>query len=57
MAQKCPCVKTKEGRTHMLGECETHMEARDVLEEEMREIDERDMEKLSKLGESEKTLS
>ena len=41
----------------MLGECETHMEARDVLEEEMREIDERDMEKLSKLGESEKTLS
>ena len=31
-AQMCPCVaKTKESRTHVVGECETYKEERDAL--------------------------
>ena len=38
----CPCGKAKESRTHIVGEM--YKEERDVLEE-MRKIDECDMEK------------
>ena len=48
-AQTCPCGKAIESRTHIVGECEMHKEERDVLEREMREIDECDMEGFSTL--------
>ena len=40
----CPYGKAIESRTHIVGECEVYKEERDALEEEMREIDECDME-------------
>ena len=39
-----PCCKAVEGRTHIVGECETYKEERDVLE--MSKIDECGMDKL-----------
>ena len=39
-AQICPCGKSIESRTHIVGDCEIYKEERDVLEEETREIDE-----------------
>ena len=45
-AQMCPCGKAKESRTHIVGEM--YKEERDVLEE-MRKIDECDMEKAETL--------
>ena len=36
----CPCGKAMESRNHVVGECETYKEEPDVLEEEMREVDE-----------------
>ena len=39
-----PCGKAKECQSHIVGECEIFKEERDVLEKEMRKIDERDME-------------
>ena len=53
----CPCGTTKNSRTHKVGECETHKEERDALEEEMRKLDVCDMEKLGKLESSEKTIA
>ena len=41
----------------VVGECEIFKEERDVLEEEMREIDECDMEEFDTLGSSEKTIA
>ena len=56
-AQMCPCGKAIESRTHIVGECEIYKEERDVLEEEMREIDECDMEEFDTLNSSEKTIA
>ena len=42
-AQMCPCGKAIERRTHIVGECEIYKEERDVSEEELREIDEYDI--------------
>ena len=51
-----PCGKSVESRTHILGECEIHKEEQDVLEGEMRKIDECDMEKFDTLHSSDKTI-
>ena len=49
--------KKQESRTHIVGECETHKEQRDVLEE-MRQREECDTEKFSTLdSSSEKTIA
>ena len=32
LAHMCPCGKTVESRTHVIGECEINKEERDVLE-------------------------
>ena len=45
----CPCGTTKESRTHIIGECEIYKEEGDVLEEEIRKLDECDMEEFGKL--------
>ena len=45
----CPCGQTVESRTHVVGECEMYKEGRDVLEEEMKEVDECDMEEFGTL--------
>ena len=53
----CPCGKTVERRTHIVGECEIYKEERDVLEE-MRKMDECGMEKFGTLVDSsEKTIA
>ena len=36
IAQMCPCGKAVESRTHIVGECETYKEGRDVSEENRR---------------------
>ena len=51
----CPCGTTREGRTHIIGECEIYKEERDILEE-MRKINECDMEEFGRLESSEKTI-
>lgn len=56
-AQRCPCGKAKESRTHIVGECEMYKEERDVLEEEMKAIDGCDMEEFGTLDSSEKTIA
>ena len=43
----CPCGEAVESKTHMVGECETYKEERDVSE--MRKIDEYGMEKFGAL--------
>ena len=53
----CPCGKAIESRTHIVEECEMHTEGRDALEEELREIDECDMEEFGTLESSEKTIA
>ena len=45
--QMCPCGKAIDSRTHIAGECEVFKEERDVLEEEMREIDECGIEEIA----------
>ena len=45
----CPCGITIESRTHIVGECAMYKKERNVLEEEVREIEERDMEKFGTL--------
>ena len=55
-AHMCLCGTTIESRTHTGGECEIYKEKRDVLEEEMRKLDECDMEELGRLEISEKTI-
>ena len=54
-AQMCPCDKATESRTHIVGEREMYKEERDVSEEEMRRIDECDMEDFDTLDSSKKT--
>ena len=56
-AQTCPCDKATESRTHVVGECEVYKEERDVLEAEMRKIDECDMENFGTQYSSEKTIA
>ena len=56
-AQMCPCGKAIESRTHIVGGCEIDKEERDVLQEEMREIDDCDMEEFDTLDSSEKTIA
>ena len=51
-----PCSKAVEGRTRIVGECEIYKEERDVLQE-MRKIDECDMETFGTLDGSEKTIA
>ena len=53
----CPCGKSVESRTHIVGECEIYKEERDVLEKSMRKIDERSVEKFGTLDCSEKTIN
>ena len=55
--QMCPFGRAIESRTHVIRECEMHKEERYVLEEEMREIDERDMEEFGTVDSSEKTIA
>ena len=43
-AHVCPCGKTIEKRTHIVGECEICKEERDVLEDGLRKLDKTDME-------------
>ena len=53
----CPCGTTIESRTHTVGECEyIQEEERDALEEELRTLDEYDMEEFRRLESSEKTI-
>ena len=54
-AHTCPCG-TAGSRTHIVGECETYKEERDVLEE-MTKLDECDMEECGSLESSEKTIA
>ena len=56
LAQMCPFGKAVESRAHIVGECEIHKEERDALEE-MRKMDECDMEKFGTLHSSEKTIA
>ena len=54
-AQRCPCRKAQQSRTHIMGEYEIHKEERDVLE--MSKTDECDTEKFGTLDSSEKTIA
>ena len=56
-AQMCPCGKALERTTHIVGEYEKHKEKRDVLEDEMKKIDECGMEKFGTLDSSKKTIA
>ena len=51
----CPCGATIESRTLIIGECEIDKEERDALEE-MRKLDECDLEEFGGLESSEKTI-
>ena len=51
-----PCDKAIENRTHIVGECEIYKEERDMLQE-MRKIDECDMNKCGTLDGREKTIA
>ena len=53
----CPCGKTIESKTHIVGEGEIYKEERDALEEEMREIYEHDTEEFGTLDNSEKMIA
>ena len=50
-----PCCTTIGCRTHVVGECEIYKKERDALEE-MRKLDECDIEELGRLASSEKTI-
>ena len=56
-AQMCPWGKAIESRTHIVEKCEIYNEERDVLEEEMRAIDECNMEEIDTLNSSEETIA
>ena len=56
-ARMCPCGKAVESRTHIAGECEIYKKERDVLEGEVRKIDECVMEKSGTLDSSPKTIA
>ena len=53
----CPCGKAVESITHTVGECEICMEEPDLIEGDMRNIDECDMEKFGTIDSSEKTIA
>ena len=55
-AHMCPCGTTMESGTHIV-EYEICKEERDALEEEMRKLDECDMEEFGRLESSEKTIA
>ena len=56
-AHVCPCGTSTESRTPIVGNCELCKEKWDVIEEEMRQLDERDMEEFGRLGSSVNTIS
>ena len=56
-ARMCPSGKAIESRTHVVGECEIYDEERDVLEEEVWEIDECNMQEFCTLDSSEHTIA
>ena len=56
-AQMCPCGKAIESETHILEECEKCKEERDVFEEEIKKVDECDMEEFGTLDSSEKAIA
>ena len=53
----CPGGRTTESRTHIVGEYEIYKGERGLLEEEMRELDECDLEGFGRLESSEKTIA
>ena len=53
----CPCGTTIKSTTHVVGECDIYKEEQGALEEEMRVVDECDMEEFGKLESSEKTIA
>ena len=53
----CPCGKAIESRPHIVGGCKINKKERDVLEQEMRELDECDVEEFDTLHNSEKTIA
>ena len=55
--QTCARVAQQQSRTHIVGEREICKEERDALEEEMRKLDECDMEEFCRLESSEKTIA
>ena len=55
-AQRYPCGKSIESRTHIVGEREMYKEKRYMLEEEMRRMYECDMEGFGALDSSEKPI-
>ena len=56
-AHMCACGTTIESRTNVLGECEVYSEERDVFVEEMRKLNECDIEEFGRLESSEKTVA
>ena len=55
--QNCPCGKAIESRTHIVAECELYHEERDVLEEEMRDLNKSGMNSFDALDSREKTIA
>ena len=55
--QNCPCGKATESRTHIVAECEPYQEERDVLEGEMRDLDNSGMKSFDALDSREKTIA
>ena len=53
----CPCGTAIKSRTHIVGECEIYKEKLNVLEEEMRKLDDCDMEEFGRLESSDKTIA
>ena len=56
-AQTCPCGKARESRTHKVVECELYKEERDILEREMREVNEGGIKSFDALDIREKTIA
>ena len=53
----CPCGKAIESRNHIVGEREIQKEERVEFEDDMRGIDECDMEEIDTLDNNEKTIA
>ena len=56
-AKKCPCGNAMESRTHLVVECELYKEERDVLEGDMRDMNEDGMKPFDALDSGEKTMA
>ena len=56
-AQTCPCGKARESRVHIVAECELYKEERDILVEEMREVEEGGIKSFDALDSREKTIA